>query len=141
MNNIVKNAIAAQGRAVAKNALTVEDQRANEEDKKKLREEAKKKMREAVKAIDAKGAKLAQKIQAYYVELERLGAKQKNLQQEVMRLQNEGSAVGNLYVDKEYIYPADDEVSDLLTALSFAPNWTKLCRYNKRLYSPGVIQV
>ena len=118
MNNLVKNAIAARGGVVAKNALTVEDQRANEEDKKK--------MREAVKAIDAKGAKLAQKINAYYKAIDRLVAEEKTLEQEVEKLKNEAKAAAQPFSDKARIYE-DREAFGLINVLEYAPNWAKAC--------------
>ena len=129
MNNIVKNAIAAH-RAVAKNALTVEDQRANEEDKKKLRD--------AVKAIDAKGAKLAQKINAYYKAIDGIVAEQKVLEQEVKKLKDEGKAAANPFFGKERLFE-DREASDMIAALEFNPKWAEACRRGS-LNLPGMIR-
>ena len=113
MNNLVKNAIAARGGVVAKNAVSPEVLREVADDKKKLRE--------IKKTMDAKGAKLAQKLAAYYKAVDGLVAEQTRLENEVEGFKKEKKEAVKPFF-KKYVYD-DQEGYALIQEIGFSQDW------------------
>ena len=135
MNNLVKNAIAARGGVVAKNALTVEDQRANEEDKKK--------MRQIAAAQEAKGDKLAADITKYYASLADACKEKRQLEGRVRSLMDENRALMKPYErsnDKARRLGQDMEAMDIISQVAYDPNWMRKIRRGN-YEAPGAVSL
>ena len=135
MNNLVKNAIAARGGVVAKNALTVEDQRANEEDKKK--------MRQIAAAQEAKGERLAADIVKYYDSLADACKERRQLEGRVRSLMNENIALMKPYKyskDKAWRLGEDAEARNIITEVAYKPNWMRKIR-SGNYEAPGAVSL
>ena len=131
MNNIVKNALAAH-RAVAKNAVSPEVLREVEADKQKLRE--------IKKGIDAKGAKLAQKLATYYKAIDGLIAEQKRLENEVEGFKKEKKEAVRPFF-KKYVHD-DQEGYAIIQEIGFSQDWAKSCSPSGLTFrAPGRIWV
>ena len=135
MNTLVKNAIAARGVVVAKNVLTVEDQRANEEDKKK--------MRQIAAAQKAKGERLAADIVKYYDSLADACKEKRQLEGRVRSLMNENMALMKPYKyskDKAWRLGEDAEARNIITKVAYKPDWMQEIR-NVNYEAPGGVSL
>lgn len=128
-NSVVANALATH--RIARNALTVEDQRANEKDK------------VAIKAIldriNSKGAQLAKDINAYYAMNEKMLAEEKRLNTSVSALVNEAKSEARKYSRVDRVYE-DRDLVRMLNDLEFSPGWGKSC-YKGSMSHPTLINV
>lgn len=128
-NPVVSNAIAC--RTVVRNALTIEDQRANEKDKVAIRD--------AIDRINSKGAKLAKDINAYYAMNEKMLAEEKRLNSAVAALVHEARSEARKYSRVNRIYEDRDLVM-MLNDLEYKPGWGESC-YKGSITHPTLINV
>lgn len=126
---VVDNALATQ--RVARNALTVEEQRANEKDKVAIKA--------VLDRINSKGAQLAKDINAYYAMNEKMLAEEKRLNAAVSALVHEARSEARKYSRVNRIYEDRDLVM-MLNDLEFQPGWGKSC-YKGSITHPTLINV
>lgn len=128
-NPVVANALATQ--RVARNALTVEEQRANEKDKVAIKA--------VIDRINSKGAQLAKDINAYYAMNEKMLAEEKRLNAAVAALVKEAMTEAKKFSGEKRVYE-DRELVMLLNNLSFNPGWGAAC-YRGSIAHPSLISV
>ena len=128
-NSVVANALATQ--RVARNALTIEEQRANEKDKVAIKA--------VLDRINSKGAQLAKDINAYYAMNEKMLAEEKRLNTAVSALVNEATSEARKYSRVDRVYE-DRDLVRMLNDLEFSPGWGKSC-YKGSMAHPTLINV